>query len=165
MKPISSLLLAILLLCSSCGPAGSPDEEIRRVVAAAEEAAEERKTGGIKELISENYTDDRRRTKPDLVRVAAGYFLRHKRIHLFSRVAEIDFPEPDRALVVVYVAMAGLPVQDAESLFRIDADLYRFDLQLVREDGDWLVTRAGWRPALPEDFLEEDDPGGDPGEK
>jgi hypothetical protein len=81
------------------------------------------------------------------------HVLRQQSIHLFVRVRDIDFPEPERALVGVAAAMAGRPVASADELVGLTADLYRFDLELVRFGrNDWKVRRAAWEPAGLDDF-------------
>jgi len=48
--------------------------------------------------------------------------------------------------------MAGRPVANAGELVGMNANLYRFDLELVRRGGDWRVQRAAWEPARLDDF-------------
>jgi hypothetical protein len=48
--------------------------------------------------------------------------------------------------------MAGRPVASAGELVGVNADLYRFDLELIRRDGKWQVQRAAWEPARLDDF-------------
>ncbi len=131
----------------------SPEEEVGKFVAAGEKAAEERNLGAVKKLISEKYSDEKGREKIDIVRVAAGYFLRNKNIHLFSRMGSLEFPGTEKAELQVYVAMAGLPVESADMFLEARADLYRFDMVLTREDGEWVLSSVQWRPARKDDFL------------
>lgn len=150
------LVLCGLLFFNGCGgEEKSPEAEVRQFIAAGEKAAEERNLGDIKKLISENYIDDKDRKKIDLVRVVAGYFLRNNNIHLFSRIGSLQFTEKDKAELQVFVAMAGLPVESAEMLLDARADLYRFDMILTRDSGEWLLSSAQWRPARKVDFFAE----------
>jgi hypothetical protein len=83
----------------------------------------------------------------------AGYILRNKSIHLFSRVQDITLGEDKtQADVILYVAMAGVPVTNVDQLMLVRADLYRFDLAVKREDGDWRVTAGSWHEARLADF-------------
>lgn len=152
---VTCFLFLIFLLSSmpGCGPKGTPQEQIRLFIAAGEEAAEKRDWGGIRKLISDNYGDEQRRSKQDLVRVAAGYFLRHDNIHLLTRIEKLTLLQEDEADVIVLVAMADLPVKTVDTLLDLQADLYRFEMKLKREDNDWLLIKAHWRQAEKQDFL------------
>ena len=149
-----STFAAILLLLAGCGEPDSPEKRIRQLIADGETAVEARSVGDVRTLISENYLDSKKRTRRDLTRLLAGYFLRHKSIHLLVQVNEILVEEPDRARSVVYVAMAGRPLDDVSQLSLVRADLYRFELELSEVEGEWRVTGGAWRKASGRDFLE-----------
>ena len=146
-------LVGVVLALAACSrDAGSPETEIRALVAQAQTAAEERKVGDLRALIADDYTDAHgydRKTVENLIRL---HVLRNQSIHLFARIRDIAFPQPDRATVSVAAAMAGRPVASAGELVGVNADLYRFDLELIRRDGKWQVQRAAWEPARLDDF-------------
>ncbi|HCK81612.1 MAG TPA: nuclear transport factor 2 family protein [Candidatus Competibacter sp.] len=145
--------LALVLLLGACSRPPSPETEIRALVAAAVAAAEERNVRDLRALIAEDYVDRRgldRKAVENLIRL---HVLRQQSIHLFTRMRRIEFPESERALASVAVAMAGKPVQDAGALVGLNADLYRFELELVRSGHNgWRVRRADWEPARLDDF-------------
>lgn len=143
----------LCLLLFGCGGEDSPEKQIERLVAEGKEAAEARKPSELKELISGSYVDDHGRTRRDIVALAARYLYANRNIHLFTRIDELLFPSPDRARLRVYAAMAGQNVSDLDALLNMKADLYRFDLELSREDDEWKVVRADWQPAGLEDFF------------
>jgi len=35
--------------------------------------------------------------------------------------------------------------RESDTTWDLAGDVYRFDLRLAREDGEWRVTRAGWQ--------------------
>jgi hypothetical protein len=39
---------------------------------------------------------------------------------------------------------------DAELLAGVNADLYRFEIELVNDDGEWQIIGANWNRALGE---------------
>ena len=151
------LLAASISIVPGCGrKSDTPEQQVRRFVAQVEEAAEQRDTSAIKKLIADGYSDDRKQIKQDLVRVAAGYFLRNKNVHVFTYIGGIQFPDPNKAELQVFAAMSGQPIPGTESLLDIRADLYRFDMTLARSDKKWLLVRSAWRPAEIEDFFPAD---------
>ena len=149
---VAAAFLLIMIL-TACGGGDTPEEQVKKYVAAGEEAAEERDLGGIKELIAEEYSDSHGRTRRDIVALTARYFYSQKNIHILTRISELSFPEEDRAILQVYVAMTGQNVSDLDALLNMRADLYRFDLELVRVDKEWKLQSGDWRRARSEDFF------------
>jgi hypothetical protein len=145
-------LLGSALACSS--EPDSPEARVRALVANAESAAEEKNLRGLKKMISEYYRDEDGRDKQEILGLITFHFLRNKTIHLLTRIQSINMPEPERAEVAVFVAMAGRPIPSPGELERLRADLYRFDFSLAEEQGEWKLVQAGWRRAKTREFLE-----------
>jgi hypothetical protein len=120
---------------------------------AVEIAVEKKEPKVLKEMISNRYADDEGNPKKQIAGLIALHHLRNEDIHLFTRIRSVEFPEPDRASVQVFVAMAARPIRDASDLSCLQADLYRFDLLFAFEGGAWRVIRAVWRPTGLGDFL------------
>jgi hypothetical protein len=131
----------------------SAEARIRALLAEMEVAAEAKDLRPVKAVVSEHYTDELGNDRRDIIRLLTYHFLRNQSIHLLTRVAAVELPEPGRASVTAYVAMAGRPIPDADALMQLRADLYRFDFALEDTGGSWQVTRAAWRPAEARDFL------------
>jgi hypothetical protein len=147
-----ALLAALALVCA--GEPESPEARVLALLERAEVAAEERDVKALREMISERYADEQGRDKAALKALLAFHFLRNQSVHLLTRAGEIALPTPERAEVVVFVAMAGRPIPGPEALVGLRADLYRFDLVFEEVEGEeWRLVRAGWRRAMPDDFL------------
>ena len=149
-------MLFVLLAIQSCASKPDrPEEEIRALIKQAEVAAKEKNLGVFKKLISDNYMDKAGRDKRILAGLLKYHFLGNQSIHLFTRVKEIVFPQSGEGVITVFVAMAGTPIRfkNKRDIFRLKADLHRFDITLAHEDGHWKAVRAEWRSALPKDFL------------
>jgi hypothetical protein len=131
----------------------SAEARIRSLLAEMEVAAEAKDIRPLKAVVLERYADDRGNDRQAIVGLLAFHFLRNQSIHLLTRVTAVELPEPERALVTVYVAMGGRPIPNVDSLTRLRADLYRFDFALEETGNGWQVSRAAWRPAEARDFL------------
>ena len=152
--PVLIFLLSVASFTGACSSEReSPEAQVRALLAQGEAAAEEKESGVLRQLISEKYSDSQGQDKKAVDAVLRYYFLRNQSIHLFTRIRQINFPQPDLAQADVMVAMAGQPISDAEELERLRADLHRFEITLARENGEWKVTRAEWRRAEFADFL------------
>jgi len=151
---VPAAFLALMLLLSGCGREdNSPEEQVRLFVKAGETAVEGRRIGAVRDLVAEDYADAGGRSRRDLVALVTRYLFMHKNIHLLTRIDNLSFPGRDNARLSIFVAMTGRNVSDLDSLLNMQADLYRFDVELARRDGDWRLVSARWRPARGEDFF------------
>lgn len=146
----ATLTLALLVACSR--DVDAPETQIRTLVTQAQTAAEARDVRALRALIANDYADARGNDRKAIENLIRLHILRNQSIHLLTRIRDIAFPQPDHATVSVAAAMAGRPVADAGELVGVNADLYRFDLELVQRGGEWQVQRAAWEPARLDDF-------------
>ena len=140
------ILCGIVLLQACSEPEISREEEIKLYIESGVTAAENRNTGDLAELIDDSYVDDKNLNKKQLIKLARLYFFRHKNIHLFTKIDSIEFPTENQALVSLHVAMAGSVISDASLLSSLRAKIYKFDLELIKQD-KWLLQWASWQAA------------------
>ena len=147
------LILALLSLTACSSNPDDPEQQIREMLTKGEEAVEERSITSVLDHVTDNYKDKYGRNKKEINRIVAAYILRNQSIPLLTRIHKIALNEDQtRAEVILYVGMAGVPVDNAEQLVYTRADLYRFDLLLALESGEWLVTAGTWDQARLENF-------------
>lgn len=142
-----------MFFAGACSSGDSPEAQVRTLLQQGEAAAEKKESALLRQMVSEKYADSQGQDKKAIDAILRYYFLRNQSIHLFTRIRQVSFPQPDLAQADVMVAMAGQPISDAEELERLRADLHRFEITLARENGEWKVTRAEWRRAEFADFL------------
>lgn len=135
---VAALVCVLIGACSS----STPEEEVRKVFAAAESAAEERDLGGVMDLVSDRYSDPRGNDKAAIRAMMQGFFIVNQSVHLLMRVEELEFPSDSLATARLTVGMLGR--QSSED-WAFAADVYEFDVRLVREGGDWRLQSATWR--------------------
>lgn len=137
------LACVVLVLIAGCSDDTSPQQQVRAVIASMEQAAEDRDVGDLMEHVSAAYRDSQGQDRAEASRYARGYFIANQSIHLLTRIESVEFPSPDEARVQMQVGMAGRG--GAQGAGGLSADLYDFDVALVREDGEWKVSFADWR--------------------
>ncbi len=142
---IGILCLAFLLQACS-GSAISREDEIKQYIVAGVKAAENRSSSDLAALIDERYLDHKNLNKAQITKLARLYFFRHKNIYLFTKIDSIEFVAENEALVTLHVAMAGSVISDASVLSGLRAKIYKFELELIRQD-KWLLQRARWEAA------------------
>ena len=132
---------------AGCNGGGDPEAEIRALLAAAEEAAEARDAAFFGDLLGEGYRDSRGNDRDEMLRRVRGYFIANQRVEIVSRVDNVVLEGADAARAVVHAGMLGQR-SGAALLGGVDADLYRFELELVNDAGEWRIIGARWERAL-----------------
>lgn len=141
-------LLLVSLAVAGCASDQTPEQRIHDQISAIEHAVEEGALSDVSALLHRDYRDTWHPDRRSAVRSLFGYLQRHRDIHLFTVVRSVEIAEDaSRADAVVFVAMTGIPVDSVETLVSLNADLYRFDVQFIDDDGDWLVTESRWERA------------------
>lgn len=143
MRRLATPILIALIALAGCDNAVSPEQQIRAVITQIEAAVEARDVGDLMEHISHQYRDAHGQGPDEASRYVRGYFIAHQTIHLLTRIEHVEFPSEDEARAKVLVGMVG---RDAEggAAWDLAADLYEFDIALLREGEDWKVRYAEW---------------------
>ena len=153
MKAIFATLLVftfvVLQACSD--PKTSSEDQIREFIETGVESAENRDLDSLKQQLHDNYLDQKGYNKKQLGALLRAYIFRHKNIYLFTKIEEIELLSDNEAVVRLYVAMAGSVISDVDALSTQRAQIYEFDLQLIK-DSRWLLHHASWKPASIVDF-------------
>jgi hypothetical protein len=148
MKAIAAVGVLCAMSAAGCG-ATDPELEIRALLASAEEAAEARDAGFFGDLLGTSYRDARGNDRDEALRMIRGYFIANQRVEIVSRVDEVRLEGADAARAIVHAGMAGQRAGGG-LITGVDADLYRFELELVNDGGDWRIIGATWSRALGE---------------
>jgi len=150
-----SILLIIFTAACSDKP-DDPRHQIKILIDQVEAAAEKSSVKSFSEHVSEQYKDKYHDNRQQAMRSVLGYFHRNRNIHLFTRISSIEINEqvPDSAKASVNVAMTGTQVDSAEQLLLLKASIYRFDLDLRKEDDQWMISSAAWQRIQAREFLD-----------
>ena len=105
-----------------------------------QERAEDKDRRGLVDMISPTYTDGRGNSRDDISDMFRFYFLRTNSVALITKIDELNVYGDDAGEVVLTVGMAGTH----DGTFGFSADAYRFEMELERQGGDWLLTSARW---------------------
>jgi len=146
----TSLILILNVSCSE--KTRSPEDEIKQYIESGKIAAENRNHSELADLINEQYRDQKGWDKKRIKNMARAYFLIHQNIYLLTKIDNITFQNKNNAFVVLYVAMAGTAINDLNAINRLRAKVYKFELQLIKNDS-WLLHQAKWKAADIRDML------------
>lgn len=152
LKPgVTIFLASMLVLVQGCADdVADPASEIKSMLAAFEQAAEERSISDVSDFLASDYKDKHHRNNQQVKRSLLGYFHRHRSIYLFTNIKNITFGDENpnqanKAKAVVNVAMTGTQVDSEEALLLLKADVYSFNLDLVKQEDNWLVQSSSWK--------------------
>lgn len=141
LKPCFSLQIAALLVLGACSADRAPPEQaLRAWVDAAELAAESKDRAGLIDMISEDYADARGNDRTAIDRMLRVWFLRQNAIALLTKIDSIELYNDTAAQLTLTVGMAATN----SNLLGLSADAYRFELDMVLNDEDWLLLAARW---------------------
>ncbi len=153
MKNILILFFILVLVSCSSEPQLSKEQLLYQSITELENRFEERKLGRIVEYVSESYSDEKGRSLRDIKRAIQLQLMRHKSLHVFSVVKDIEWTGDELAKVEIAAAMGGAPMEDASILPKVRADMIKFTVEFVLEDEVYKVKAATWTWANPSDFL------------
>jgi hypothetical protein len=146
------LFTASTALASACRKRLSAEAEVREAIETAAQGVRDRKLKKIAALVSQEYRDRDGNDRKAILDVVRAHILLRPNVFLISHVSSVTC-EPATCTAAVVAAMASVPSQDLSDLLKSQADVYRFDLTFVGEDGTWRVRSAQWRPAGAQDLL------------
>jgi len=126
---------------------------VRQAIDTVVKAVNERKLAPVTAAVSEQYSDEEGNKKEQIVGYLRAQFILRQNLYLVVKLSSLEFPEPGRARVVAFAAMAATSGGALPDLRNLSADVYRFDIRMADEDGVWRVRGADWSPATVKDLL------------
>ena len=141
------VIAACLVLPGACSSDKSAEALFLDTLAAMEQAIEDRDINEFMEYVSESYQDAQGRSRKDIRRIAQLHVLRNRNLHIYRHVTQMAVVDEQYANTVIFVALAGQPIESVESLASMRAELMRFEVSF--EFGEkWQVVSAQWQEWL-----------------
>ncbi len=136
---LASTYLVLSVVAGACGgPASAPEEELRQWVSAGQAAAEAKKRRALINMISPAYADARGSDRDAIETKLRFYFFRHNSVKLLTTIEAIRVIGDTAAEVDMTVAMTGTN----DSVLGFSASAYRFELELEKDDDEWLLISS-----------------------
>jgi hypothetical protein len=151
--PRRRLLTAALWLLAGCRRRLTPEQQIRKELHELEIAIEQKDISRIREGLSATFRGPEELDRQGVMALLHLRLRNRPDPHLLVRLEKQEMIEAGVGRVELVVAMAALPIAGPQSLPRLEADFYRFQLELAQEDGRFRVRHAKWERASLEDFL------------
>ncbi len=136
---LASTFVVLSLFVGACGgPASAPEEELRQWVSAGQAAAEAKERRALINMISPAYADARGRDRDAIEAKLRFYFFRQNSVKLLTTIEAIRVIGDTAAEVDMTVAMTG----KNDSVLGFSASAYRFELELEKDDDQWLLISS-----------------------
>ena len=151
---IVCLVLSVLAGLYACkSRPRDPDAEVEAFITKVEKLTEARDLGQLKEVIDEQYQDSHGLNKRRVVSLLQLQFLKRKKIHVISRIVDLEVTDKaTSARVDLLAGLAGRPIEGLLGLKDVRAEIMRFKIRLIYDGDDWLVQRVDWSRARLSDF-------------
>lgn len=153
MRPWLLVFLVAAALCPACHKRVSAETQVREAIESVTQGVRDRKVKKIAAVVSQEYRDKDGNDRKAILDVVRANILLRPNVFLVSHVSSVTCEPSAGCEAAVVAAMASVPSQSLSDLLKSQADVYRFDLTFVDEDGTWRVRAATWRPAGPQDLL------------
>ena len=113
---ITLLFFIINLMACSSEQAQTKEQILSESVNALETRFETRKLGDIIEYISEDYQDEQGRKQKDIKRIIQLQIMRHKTLHVFTSIGDVQWMDDKNVTIQIAAAMGGKPMESASIL-------------------------------------------------
>lgn len=140
-RAILAMLTAVgTCILAACSTPSDPEAELRAWVAEAEEEAESKDRRALVDRIAVSYGDARGNDRDGISDMFRFYMLRQQSIALLTKIDDIEIQGDSAAELTLTVGMAGTNTGS----FGLNADAYRFELELEKDGDEWLLIGARW---------------------
>ncbi len=144
--------LFVLALASCAGP--GEEARVRASVGAIVRAAEKRDAEAVMSGVALDYADFEGRDRAAAERLIRSTFERYRGIVIHGLGSEVELdPAGKEAAVRLDVVLTNAAAEVFRRLAATSISLYRFRLNLRREQNRWLIVYAEWETIGPADLL------------
>lgn len=141
------IVLIALVIINLCSCRRGPEEEtIRNIITGIQEAAEEKDTSKIMKNVSDTYNDTQGMTHESLKRLLRGYFLVYPKISVYVNYLKVSVIGASASATFQAMLTSGQKKGSLTDVIPQSLGVYRFDVSLAKESGNWKIVSAEWRP-------------------
>lgn len=125
----------------ACTPPTDAETALRAWIANGARALEREDRRELMAMVSPAYADARGLDREDIDRLLRVLFLRQDGITVVTRIEDIKVYDESAADLSLTAILAG---SSEAKILGFDADALRLKLEVVDDDGHWLLTSAQW---------------------
>lgn len=138
------LIITGFLLLLSCAPK-TDEDQIRELMKEAGRHIEKKDLSALMDLLTDDYTDFRRRDKTQTKDMVQTYFSQFRGIVVHILSTRFDAIAPQEASIQTDVALSSGAARALRKWVPLSTDNYRFNIELVKEQNRWWIEYAEWK--------------------
>jgi hypothetical protein len=139
---LSILSFAVVLV--SCSPK-TDEDQIRELMKEAGQHIEKKDISFLMDLLSDDYSDFRGRDKSQTQDMVQTYFNEFRGIVVHVLGTRIDGINLGEATIRTDAALSSGAAKALRRLVPVSTDNYRFEIELIKKQGRWLIQYAQWK--------------------
>ena len=141
--------VAMLVLTLALAACGGETDPIRRLVAQAESAVEARDAEAVAGLVTQGFRGPGGKGRPELLSTLRRYFLAYESIEVVVYDLSVEGGETNpHVSFIAEVSGDARRIGALRGLLPPEA-VYRLELELEEEDGEWRIAQADWKAIQP----------------
>ncbi|UCE41219.1 MAG: hypothetical protein JSV17_17600 [Candidatus Aminicenantes bacterium] len=139
------ILIHSLLAFLMCSGPKTEEDRIRELMKEAGQHIEKKDISNLMGLLSDDYADYRGRDKTQTKDMVQTYFREFRGIVVHVLGTRIDGINPDEAFIRTDTALSSGAAKALRKLVPVSTDNYRFEIELVKNQGQWMIRYAEWQ--------------------
>ena len=143
-KALILSIIAYAVILVSCGPK-TDEDQIRELMKEAGQHIENKNITALMGLISDDYSDFQGRDKSQTQGMVQTYFNEFRGIVVHVLGTRIDEIHLSEASIQTDAAISSGAALALRKLVPVSTDNYRFDIELIKKQGQWLIRYAHWK--------------------
>jgi hypothetical protein len=137
-------LLCLVLFSAFCGQQRTEDDAVLEVFDSLSRLAEQKDLEGMMAFFAEDFRDFEGRDKKELRSLISSYLGGRTGVVVQRLSSRILAFEGGQAEFEADVALSSGGAEALRRFVRVSPDIYRIRIELVKEDGVWLIGSAEW---------------------
>jgi len=142
-KPRKAFLLIFIALVATACTRTSDEDQIRQALDQAIEAVKARQPKEVVKHLTQDFVGQKQMSAEDVRRFMIAQFFRNRKINIVTTGLNITVENTQQARANFRVVVTGGMDWIPERL-----DYYQVETDWVKQDGDWLIRAASWKPVL-----------------
>ncbi len=137
------LIFVVTIAMFGCSK-GTEEDKVRKVITDVQAAAEEKDVRKIVNNIADTYNDPQGFNRETIRRLLLGYFLGHPKVTVYINYLNISVENRSARADFQTILTSGKKTGSPTDVIPESLGVYRFDVSLEKDSGDWKVTSARW---------------------
>ena len=139
-------LFAQLTVFAACSQKMTGEDRVKEAVKRAVAAAEAKDVSGFMKFISKGYSDEQRNDYETIKGIVFYHLMKKGGVSVFVRSLSAEVKGTDAIVEARAVLVRTQGIKDIKNVLPDEAEAYRFNIVMKKEQDVWKAVNAGWAP-------------------